>query len=330
MNLKHIKRADHCLNCNTLLNSERDNFCPNCGQVNNVKKETAIGLVRELVEEFLHLDSKVMQSLLPLIIKPGFLTVDYNSGHRAKYFHPVRLFLTITVIMFLLQGFSSHESASGGEKDHKRVLDSSYVYNTETNELTREAVVEDTTRKGRLLFGFGDVSISRDTLQHYLDNGVQDPEILMDTFKIEKTFLNSLFFRQLLKSQIGGFDKLGDYYLHKLPWILFSLMPVFAFILYLFYIRRKIFYVDHLIHAFHLHSAIFLILSLQMLIELLIDVDTFFLTLLIPLYYFISLKKVYLQSWRKTIFKGISIGFCYLILGGMAVFLVSAILFLMI
>ena len=112
MNLKKISRADHCLNCNTPLSIESDNFCPTCGQLNNTKKETAVGLVKELVEEFLHLDSKVIKSLVPLLFKPGFLTVDYINGKRARYFHPVRMFLIVTVIMFIVGGLTSKQEDS--------------------------------------------------------------------------------------------------------------------------------------------------------------------------------------------------------------------------
>ena len=126
MNLKKIVRANHCSNCETPLQVESDNFCPTCGQLNNTKKETAFGLVKELVEEFLHLDSKVIKSLVPLLFKPGFLTVDYINGKRARYFHPVRMFLIVIVIMFIVGGFSSNkEDGISKSKKQSTTADSS-------------------------------------------------------------------------------------------------------------------------------------------------------------------------------------------------------------
>lgn len=345
MNLKKISRADHCLNCNTQLNIESDNFCPSCGQLNNTKKETAVGLVKELVEEFLHLDSKVIRSLVPLLFKPGFLTVDYINGKRARYFHPVRMFLIVTVIMFIVGGFSSNKedkiakskkqmaSADSSNVDNDTLnlrADSTYTFNTETLQFEREESNKTGINNANFYWSFGSVKIQRDTLQRYLDKGITEPSVLMDTFKIEKTFFNTIFFSQAIKSQLAGKEKIFDYYKHKLPWLFFSLMPVFAFVLYLFYIRRKIFFVDHLIFAFHLHSATFMINTIQDLITWLTPLNSAILSYYIPIYYFISLKKVYGQSIPKTIFKGIGIGIFYFILGLVVLLLVAGIMFLMI
>lgn len=341
MNLKHIRRADHCLNCQTPLNQEKDNFCPSCGQVNNVKKETAIGLVRELIEEFLHLDSKVMRSLVPLLFKPGFLTVDYNNGRRARYFHPVRMFLTLTVVFFIISGLTDKPTAEKKEKnpDATAVLDSlaedfknadsSLVYDTEEG-FVKEPVSNDSDQDIGFSYAFGEVKVDPDSLQYFLDKGITDPEILMDTFKIDKKFINRFAFTQIIKKQKGGFKRIGDYYKSKLPWLLFSLMPVFAFVLYLFYIRKKIFFVDHLICAFHLHSASFVMLSIIGLLDFLLPFDVDWLLLYIPVYYFLTLKNVYKQSWIRTLVKGVGIGFLYFGLGLFSVAIITIILFLFI
>lgn len=338
MNLKKIVRTDHCLNCETPLHIESDNFCPNCGQLNNTKKETAFGLVKELVEEFLHLDAKVFQSLKPLLFNPGFLTVDYINGRRARYFHPVRMFLTISVIMFIVGGLTGGEdegvkknnsaSALADGDIQKKEVDSVYMFDTEKQKL--EKVPDTSTNENDITWSFGEVQVVTDSLQKYLDAGIVDPKALMDTFKVEKTFVNTIFFHQMVKTQLAGKTKLIDYYKHKLPWLLFSLMPVFAFVLYLFYIRRKIFFVDHLIHAFHLHSATFVIIALENVLSVIFPFDTGFIYLYIPIYYFISLKKVYKQSTRKTIFKGIGIGFFYFMFGIIVLSIIAAIMFLMI
>lgn len=341
MNLKHIRRTDHCLNCQTPLDQEKDNFCPSCGQVNNVKKETAIGLVRELVEEFLHLDSKVMRSLVPLLFKPGYLTVDYNNGRRARYFHPVRMFLTLTVVFFIISGLTDKTSPSAKKEpqDATAVLDSlaedfknadsTLVYDTEEG-FVKEPLRPDSGQKVGFSWAFGEVTVDPDSLQSYLDKGITDPDALMDTFKIHKDFFNKFVFTQVVKKQQGGFKRIGDYYKSKLPWLLFSLMPVFAFVLYLFYIRKKIFFVDHLICAFHLHSAVFVLLSIVSLLDLFIPFDIGWLLLYVPAYYFLTLKNVYKQSWMKTLVKGFGIGFFYFGFGFVSILIISAILFLFI
>lgn len=333
MNIRNIKRSDSCLNCGTALDSEKDNFCPVCGQINNVKKETAFGLVRELVEEFLHLDSKVTRSLIPLLIKPGYLTKDYNNGRRARYFHPVRMFLTLTVIMFIVAGINKHETGDSGKKssaDSTRTeeIDSTLVFDTDKGFVYEiDSVKND--NKSNFTWSFGQVKVDPDTLQRYIDAGYTDTKALMDSFGIEKTFFNELVFSQIVKKQEQGFENISDYYKQKLPWMLFALMPVFAFVLYLLYIRRKIFFVDHLIHAFHLHSAVFLIMSLEGLLYMITGLNTDWLLLYVPIYYFVSLHTFYQQSWIKTLFKGVAVGILYFVLGLASLFVVAAIMFLL-
>lgn len=332
MNIRNISRADSCLNCGTALDREKDNFCPRCGQVNNVKKETAIGLVRELVEEFLHLDSKVTRSLIPLLFKPGFLTKDYNNGRRARYFHPVRMFLTLTVIMFIVSGMDRHEShddkkPASGDTVQTPTSDSTLIFDTDRG-FVYEADTSDNDGSN-FTWSFGTVKVDPDTLQRLIDAGQTDTKALMDSFGIEKTVFNELVFSQIVKKQEQGFENLSDYYKQKLPWMLFALMPVFAFVLYLMYIRRKIFFVDHLIHAFHLHSAVFLIMSLVGILYMVTGWDTDWLLLYVPIYYFLSLQTVYQQGWAKTLLKGMAIGVLYFILGLISLSAVALIMFLL-
>lgn len=336
MNLKHIKRSDKCLNCGQSLNPEHDNFCPHCGQVNNVKKETAIGLVKELVEEFLHLDSKVMASLVPLLIKPGFLTRDYTSGRRARYFHPVRMFLTLTVIMFIVTGMVSHRVEQEEQQQHTTFTDTAQAEEAANDSTlifdTDEGIKYEprSASKDKIGFNwsFGKVNVNPDTLHNYIERGVTDEEALMDTFGIEKTVFNKFMFSQIVQKQKLGYKDLSSYYKSKLPWLLFSLMPVFAFVLYLLYIRRKIFFVDHLIFAFHLHSALFLIISFSGVLSLISGFDTDWMLFYIPIYYYIAVHSVYGQGWAKTFLKGSIAGFLYAFLGVMVLAFVAVVMFL--
>jgi hypothetical protein len=346
MELKKIQRNNSCLNCNTALDPEKDNFCSQCGQLNNVKKETALGMVRELVSEFLHLDSKVSRSLLPLLLRPGYLTKEYIDGRRVRYFHPVRLFLTLTVILFIISGLQEKNeprtfkvSANGVSTDTTmQALQSSGITMDTSNRLVTESVK--TSRvKGRNnndadssdveSLNIGAINVNMDSLRRMIDAGNMDNEAMMDKLGVKKNVFTKIIFSQFVRVQKQGFEKLRDYYSDKLPWMLFALMPVFAFVLYLLYISKKIYFVDHLIHAFHLHSAVFLIMSLAGLIQWLTGWSTNWMLLYIPVYYFISQHSVYGQPWPTSIAKGTLAGIFYLMLGLLALFLVAGIMFLM-
>jgi hypothetical protein len=319
MNLRHIIRESVCLNCGRALNEETDNYCPECGQLNNIRKETAWEMVRELAGDFLHLDSKVTRNLRPLLFYPGKLTKEYLAGRRARYFHPVRLFLSVTVIMFIVNSFTG---GSEEKKDHNLVVGES-----DTQIIT--AAPGDTVSTVNLNWRFREKSVPNDTLKKYIrDLGITDTDHLLDTLGIEKTFFSKLFFGQVIKSHTQGFDRLTDYYKHKLPWMIFALVPVFAFLLWVIYIRKKYFYSDHLVFAFHLHAATFVIYSLIALLSLLND-NAWYLLLLLPVYYFSALKNVYGQSWGRTIFKGLILGAVYMVTGATVFFAISLLLFVM-
>lgn len=344
MNTKNIQRTDACLNCGTALNPAVDNFCTQCGQLNNVKKESALGLVRELVGDFLHLDSKVTRSLLPLLFRPGYLTLDYNNGRRVRYFHPVRMFLTLTVIMFIITGLQQRPSAVKKKSapgsttglshsgDHPAINgNDSATYAAYEQDIKSRILSEvDTSDNDNsdINWYFGDRKIPMDTVQQLIEAGTMNEEEMMDYLGIEKTFLKKLVFSQIVHKQQQGFERLEDYYKEKLPWMLFLLMPVFAFVLYLVYIRKKIFFVDHLIHAFHLHSAVFLVISVSGLLHLLTQRETEWLLLYIPFYYFASVHRVYGQSWIKTLGYGTLTGVLYFWLGLMALLLMAFVMFL--
>lgn len=329
MNLQHIRRTDRCLNCETPLDPEKDNFCPNCGQLNNTRKETALDLVRELAGDFLHLDSKVTRNIGPLLFKPGKLTNDYLAGKRARYFHPVRLFLIVTVIMFIIQGFTSHYTADNEKVD---VKEDSSGYSVHLNGEEADGInlgrSIDTTHT-KVTWNISGRTVEKDSMKYYImTRKITDPSVLADTLGVENTFFTRFMLGQVIKSYTAGFEKVTDYFKHKLPWMLFALMPVFAFVMWLVYIRRNYYFSDHLVYAFHLHTATFTIFAIECIADVFIPYSGF-ITIAYPLYYFASLKNVYKQSWGKTILKGILAGILYCILGFFAMMFIALILFLL-
>jgi len=95
----------------------------------------------------------------------------------------------------------------------------------------------------------------------------------------------------------------------------FLLLPIFALILKLFYIRRKQNYVKHLIFSIHLHSFWFLVAIIILLLFLIFKkvegVIPIVLILWCGIYFIIALKKFYRQKTGKTILKWIGISFLY-------------------
>jgi hypothetical protein len=95
-----------CLNCNQLISKE-DNFCPNCGQVNDKNPISIKQYFSEYLSGFFNFDSRFIRTILPLLFKPGLVTKNYVEGKRRSYVNPFQLYLHITILFFLIQGVFS-------------------------------------------------------------------------------------------------------------------------------------------------------------------------------------------------------------------------------
>ncbi|MFI5135013.1 MAG: DUF3667 domain-containing protein [Chitinophagales bacterium] len=106
---------------------------------------------------------------------------------------------------------------------------------------------------------------------------------------------------------------LEENFTHNIPKLMFLLLPFFAMILKLLYVRKKIYLVDHAIFTLHFHSFIFLLLLLVMMVSLTTGfaIGLGYIFLLISIYFVIALKKVYKQSWVASFFKAFFTYFLY-------------------
>jgi hypothetical protein len=115
--------AESCLNCGTALGGP---FCAQCGQKAVHPKPTLHELFYDGLEEFLHFDGKIVQTLRTLAARPGQLTVDIVAGRRARYIAPLRLYLTCSLIYFLIAAVSPIQAltitVSDNQPGGKRVV----------------------------------------------------------------------------------------------------------------------------------------------------------------------------------------------------------------
>jgi len=96
---KH-RKTTKCLNCGARISEA--NYCSHCGQLNTNKQVTLKHFLQDFLGDYFTFDSKFFRSFLPLIGKPGFLTEEYNSGRRAHYILPLRLYIFTTFFFFLI------------------------------------------------------------------------------------------------------------------------------------------------------------------------------------------------------------------------------------
>lgn len=196
---KHRRKAENCPNCNHFLHSE-DNFCPKCGQENHDLKVPIGHLVYELVESFTHFDTKLWNTLKAIFTRPGKITKDFLEGKRASYVPPIRLYIFVSFIFFLLVTKFNDNSLDQRiiMKDSKQMLTSKFDLESfyDGSFYVKNGLEE--IKKIKLTLPFDSISL-RKTLKEiyvYPDNRIDSILIANDT---EKTASN----RAKLRKAVG-------------------------------------------------------------------------------------------------------------------------------
>src|SRR5210317_1901963 len=102
---------DHpnCLNCGTEL---RGQYCGSCGQRARGRLISLWELLQDALGDIFEIDSRLWRTLIPLLIRPGKLTLDYLEGRRARYMPPFRMYLVLSVLFFVVAFFNPREDLS--------------------------------------------------------------------------------------------------------------------------------------------------------------------------------------------------------------------------
>ena len=336
-----------CKNCSTPVEGD---FCHFCGQRYHDHKESFGELAYEFMSDFLHFDSRFFRTVLPLIFQPGKLTKNYNEGKQRSQFHPIRLYLFSSFVYFFLFFYFNdvEEKFEAANKDNQ----AAFIIDSARNAIQKDSLnmalkeTSYTALRNEILTG-NPVTSSKpgnkevvtpiDTSSQFsfsatpyidslLQKKVTPDEYLLQQNSLSRNKRDGFFTRiitvRLLKINLEGeagkkefFKKLIETFFHNIPKMLFILLPIFALLLKLLYIRRKQFYyVDHAILSLHYFSLIFLLLIFSKYILDKIFSTDFFSTVAIfwiIVYLFIAMKRLYLQSWVKTFVKYCILGILF-------------------
>ena len=108
----------------------------------------------------------------------------------------------------------------------------------------------------------------------------------------------------------------------NLPYMVLCCIPLFAFVLKILYLRKRVFYIDHLVYALHIHTFAYLAIILIVLATLGLNRTVSgllagwivgVLWAIFAVQIFLSIRRVYRQDWFMTVLKFLVGGFIYLI-----------------
>jgi hypothetical protein len=274
-----------CANCGTPL---RGRYCHACGQEDaDPTRQRALDLVREALGDVFAFDSRLVRTLVPLLIRPGFLTREYLAGHRVRFVPPLRLFFFTAVLFFLVMGLTQGRLAF-------TVQSSSYG----------EEVLAPSSEESRGV-RFGVFLEPGEGGSSAVPSGGDAAEAV---FGAESTGTEEPSWPRGLGQRLSelGVDEVNRRLIAGMPQAMFLVAPLHACMLWLVYRRSSRFLMPHLVFSFHVHAFAFVVRSIASPLDRLIgfgDNGPFELlsVLVIPVYYFLAQRRVYQRGrWFTT------------------------------
>lgn len=117
VNLKPVGQSDTkiCKNCGFQLEPTY-HFCPDCGQEHRERVVYFKQFILDFLGDYFTFDSKIIRSAVPLLLNPGHLTNEYLNGRRVRYIPPLRMYIFISIIFFILLGSTKEPLQVSGEE----------------------------------------------------------------------------------------------------------------------------------------------------------------------------------------------------------------------
>lgn len=309
---------DYCLNCGTKL---LDSYCHHCGQRDLPKRQTMRELVENFIGSFYSFESKFFRTVRYLLFKPGFLPAEYTAGKRESYFHPARAYVFISFIFFTLLfslpdpdediielDESDKKELGNGLKNFEK-LDSLSGGSLKSDSIIQYGFDGKVIGTKRKYSGFSLSDTPYTTVKEYDSAQQLLPEDKRDGW-FERTFeIKNIELKNVYSGEDGKKRFKTDFteaFFSNFPKVLFWLLPIFALILKLLYIRRDFYYSEHLVFSviyynfFYLASTVILLVNqIPVVRNWLIAVSVIWIIIYLP----IAMKRMYKQSKRKTILK---------------------------
>ncbi len=234
----------------------------------------------EFVQQFggayLSTEGALWRTLRLLMVAPGELTRQYLAGRRKHYVLPLRLYLTISVVVLLLVravGSADIELRPDGASADAPAIGSNLVI-----------------RMGSGQAGLRDGVFFCESLPQWLCKRVKR-RIVVDP--------------KAMASEVGYIQ---ERFMGNLGGAMFLLLPSFALWLKLAYWSRRLRYTEHLVFALHLHAFWFLALAVALSGVAWLEGLA---ALAVPVYTLMAMKRVYGGRIAPRLLRAAVVGMLY-------------------
>ncbi|MGE0088253.1 MAG: DUF3667 domain-containing protein [Bacteroidales bacterium] len=268
-----------CPNCGA---TEVGKFCPDCGQSNKDFNKPVKEIIGDLAGS-INFDVRLINTIKPFFLKPGFLSQEYFKGRRQRYVPPMRLYLFFSVIFFFLAQIAGTKKLHNIEIENLANDSTSQPFSINFNASVNDSVYNFQTT---------------DSLTTLLSQ-----ELSKDSTDLKETKNIITSGQNLWKHR----DAIMTKFFKTLSYVLILLMPFFALILTLILWKSRYLYVKHLIFSINYHSFVFGLLSIVIGLSLVLPekVSGYFMYLLwgVPVYLMIGISRFYNRKLIGAFFK---------------------------
>ncbi|MFB6230691.1 MAG: DUF3667 domain-containing protein [Salinibacter sp.] len=330
---------DQCENCGALLHGP---YCSQCGQKAADRIVPIWHMLNEALEAVFELDMRVLHTLPKFLFLPGRLTKEYINGRRKRYIRPFRLYLFSTFLLFTVLTltttggfgllFPPSSSAPAPPADTATVAPASVVGDAPAAPLAPDSTLAPTEADS--VEGTG-LAVGRnhgpdeagDDSSHLsikeLLSSQRRRSVIADSLRKEfsqetaDTYLEQTLFQNIPKvvEDPWGF---AESTIDRGPYLMFLMLPIFALLMKLLYVRRGRLYAEHLVFSLHVHAFAFFAFATGILLDQLggawLSVAGTCAEVAPLLYLILAMSHVYEQGLIKTAFKAVILLFFYVVI----------------
>jgi len=299
----HLRHDSTCQNCGYTVDR---NFCSECGQKNIETRQSFGHLFAHFIEDLTHYDTAFWKTIKYLIFRPARLTKEYLAGHRMKYVPPVKLYIFISFVAFLLMNLMPGTSIIQEKKE------------TETYFVANDGEIQGDTLKVMK------VNIAGNSYR-----SVRELDSLQNIEGKKLSKVGYYFVKSVLKAKEEGMTQaqIWQGFIHVLPKVLFIYMPIFALWLWLLHDKKRWYFFDHGIYTLHYFSFLLLCITIvrltiwllsflfsETIMEVISNLINFALLLYIIFYFFRSHSRMYEEKKLVSRLKGFLLFFINIII----------------
>ena len=292
--------VERCQNCG---NEVAQRYCGACGQRHDAPVHSLWHFAQLAAEDLTHADSRLWRTLAALLFRPGRLTREFLSGHRARYLPPLRLYLVVSVLFFLL-------ASAVGNPEGVGVLRVDARHPAAVSVGSAEELPELQARPG--------------------ETPAQRAERVCPQWSYDgpgQRWLGPLMPQACRKILEDGGRSLQEAFLHNIPRAMFLFLPLLAAIMMLLYWFPRHYYVEHLLLFLHNHAFVFLVGALLVVLRRLAPHLPFLGGIAfcyLAWYMYRSMRVVYGQGRLLSLVKLAFLSLCYLVFAALLIGITTA------